>query len=222
MVWVLDECDAEVAGQRLVLLALANFSYDGTPPFRAFPSVASIARAARMSERNAQYSLRALEEKGYIVRLGASEYGTYIYEFGGAKIAPPQEVAPEPRHTNERITHPHGSGATSGVSVSQIAPLDLSGEQQEVLRVLRAVADMKGLDSPRVDLILKAMQAYPNVDHLVEAESLEAWAVNPKKVFANINSTYRAWLRRSSEKPRSTMKDEQMGAVKAVREMFDW
>lgn len=221
MVWVLDECDADVAGQRLVLLALANFSYDGTPPFKAFPSVGSLANAARMSERNTRYSLRSLEEGGYITRVGTSEYGTYVYEFGGgANLAPRQPTAPEPRYTNERILHLHGSGAIQDQNQSQIAPLDLNSAQQEVLKTLRAIADSRSMPPPRVDLVLKAMSAYPEVDHVEEAASLEAWAANPKKVFANINSTYRSWLRRANERrPSAEEVDEKQRRKDVLQDM---
>lgn len=111
--WVLEHSEAKL-GQRLVLLALADHACDdGTD---AYPSVSTIARKARMSERAVQTSLKALSGSGQVVCMGVSQKGTKNYTIigpfneGGEESAPPklttqgaklttsggEESAPEP------------------------------------------------------------------------------------------------------------------------------
>jgi hypothetical protein len=62
--WVFDHSPVEHRGDLLVLLVLADHAHDdGT---RAFPSVETIARKARLSRRGAQLALRRLERVGAI------------------------------------------------------------------------------------------------------------------------------------------------------------
>ena len=82
----------------LALLAIADsFNDDGRG---AFPSIATIAKKIRMSERNAQYLLRKLEESGeLVVDIAGGPAGCNQYSInsalleGGAKIAPPSRGA---------------------------------------------------------------------------------------------------------------------------------
>lgn len=76
MVWVMKHSD-ETLGRRLVLLALAEFAHDdGT---RAFPTVETISRRARLSESQTRVNLRALEASGAIVCTGKTTKGVRIY-----------------------------------------------------------------------------------------------------------------------------------------------
>lgn len=85
--WVLEHSDAKL-GERLVLLVLADHAeHDGT---NAWPAVATIARQTRLSERQVQRCLRALEARGEITktgshRAGAQRYGTHVYAVVMAK-----------------------------------------------------------------------------------------------------------------------------------------
>jgi hypothetical protein len=84
--WVLHNSPVDVSGQRIVLIVLADHAAsDGTG---AYPSVETIAREARMSERNARYCLRALEERGAIVPEGLGPNGTtrYSVQMGGSPL----------------------------------------------------------------------------------------------------------------------------------------
>ena len=66
MTWALHSAPVGDARDLLVLLALADFA---SPDGRGcFPSMSTVARAARCSERTAQRSLRALEAAGLIRR----------------------------------------------------------------------------------------------------------------------------------------------------------
>lgn len=76
-------------GTLVVLLALADCAHDdGTG---AFPSVETLGKKARMSERNVQYCLRRLIDSGEIEHTGKHGKGTNIYrvciEKWGANIA---------------------------------------------------------------------------------------------------------------------------------------
>lgn len=80
MVWVLEHSEAKL-GARLVLLSLAEYAHDdGT---KAFPSVESVSRKARLSERGTRDALRKLEGDGMIVRTGATKSGTNVYTVVG-------------------------------------------------------------------------------------------------------------------------------------------
>jgi hypothetical protein len=124
--WVLEHSEARLA-DRLVLLSLADHAKaDGTC---AWPSVGTICRHARLSRRQVQYSLQALEQAGAIVRVGESRARTAIWnivlqerlpiaqgahDLHGADSAPVQsaapggaEVAPEPSVEPSRTTPPN-------------------------------------------------------------------------------------------------------------------
>ncbi len=102
MVWVLEESEAKL-GDRLVLLTLAEHADDDGQD--AFPSVATISRKTRLSERAVHYALRSLEDAGRIARDGKGPHGTTNYRLimGGADPAGVQSTtastadsAPEP------------------------------------------------------------------------------------------------------------------------------
>lgn len=108
MSWVLKHSD-ETLGRRLVLLVLADHAKeDGSG---AWPSVETIAKEARLSERQVQYALRGLETSLSITCTGRTKKGTRVYavHMRGADIAPlaaqggaiydsegVQPIAPEP------------------------------------------------------------------------------------------------------------------------------
>jgi len=76
MSWVLRKSDSRL-GQRLVLLVLADHAKDdGTS---AWPSTDTIASEARMSSRQVQRCLDALERDGRIRNTGTSRAGTVIW-----------------------------------------------------------------------------------------------------------------------------------------------
>lgn len=78
--WAFAHSESKL-GDRLVLFALADHAKDdGT---YAWPSVSTIARAAKLSERQVQRCLRNLEEMGEIELAGRSRTGTNIYSVTG-------------------------------------------------------------------------------------------------------------------------------------------
>lgn len=85
MNWVFQNSPATL-GKRLVLLALADHADD--EGFDAYPSVATIAQKARMSERAVQYALRQLEDDAAIFCLGTSKHGTRNYAINMQPVRP--------------------------------------------------------------------------------------------------------------------------------------
>ena len=75
--WVFKNSEARL-GNRLVLLALADYAHDDGS--NAFPSVSSIAAKARMSDRQVQRALKELEAAGDITRAGKHGSGTTIWQ----------------------------------------------------------------------------------------------------------------------------------------------
>lgn len=114
LVWVLDHSEARL-GQRLVLLGLAEYAHDDGS--NAFPSVAMLARKARLSERATQTALRELERDGRICACGVSSFGTRIWRVimhGGADSAGVQipaemvsDSAPDPSKTQHQLQGQH-------------------------------------------------------------------------------------------------------------------
>lgn len=102
--WVLKNSEAQY-GARLVLIVLADHAdADGR---RAYPSVATIAREAKLEDRQVQRVLVELCETGRINRQGLSSFGTAVYDIvmvdgiaadvaareGRDNLSPPTSVA---------------------------------------------------------------------------------------------------------------------------------
>jgi hypothetical protein len=84
MAWVFEH-SASTVGARLVLLAVANHADKFGQ--NAWGSVQTYAAEARLSERQARYALRKLEQMGEIREVGQSEWGTHVYEMPGMEGA---------------------------------------------------------------------------------------------------------------------------------------
>jgi hypothetical protein len=234
MAWVLDFSPVKVSSDRLVLLSLANHA--DALGRKAYPSVAQIAREVKKDERTVQRALNRLKDGGHITQEGTSHFATTIY---AVVMTPPADCrgvtddtggGADDTQTVVKVgmnTHLHGLGVTGDTPLSLVPP-ETTPEQDKVMATLVSVANDRDLPGPRLDLVVKAMGAYPSVDHVAEADALEAWAANPKKQFANINSTYRAWLKRASEKPsqvrasEQSMKEEQLETVRAMKAKMGW
>lgn len=199
MAWVWSHSAVDSSGQRLVLLFMADCAHDdGT---NAFPSVMTIARACRMTERNARYCLRELEKAGHLKRTGVHPSGTYIYSVVmGAIFAGGQPIAPE---VVEKAIHTSSSTTTSGAAPCPpqqlAAPLDdLTDEEQEVMGILNDVADYHRAGKPRVSTVLKIMREFQQVDARDAARAMEAWADSPSRPMKNVSGTYRTFMRKRS------------------------
>lgn len=89
MAWVLNESPVR-GGERLVLLSLANQARGDRHPFRAWPSVATIAREARMSERGVRQALERLRTAGAIRRCVDESGRPLTHEFGAEEHENPR------------------------------------------------------------------------------------------------------------------------------------
>ena len=89
-------------GERLVLLAIADFADDHG---RAFPSVASLRTKSAMSERGVQQAITRLQELGELcVEIGAGPHGVNVYWVKLSALVPQAEVrtsAAEPAPVEE-------------------------------------------------------------------------------------------------------------------------
>lgn len=114
--WVLRESEA-TRGPRLVLLALADCAKsDGT---YAWPSVGTLTRHTRMSERAVQYALRQLVSEGHLTVRGKHQTGTTIYDIVGVQELHRGAIADQ-----EGVQLPAQGGAT-------IAPEPTENRQRE-------------------------------------------------------------------------------------------
>lgn len=124
--WAFAHSEAKL-GDRLVLFALADHAKDdGT---YAWPSVSTIARAARLSERQVQRCLRNLEEMGEIELTGRSRAGTNIYSVigfvraqGGDNLSPPEATGGDIHDTGGVTSTTSGGdvGVTRSVSTTTV------------------------------------------------------------------------------------------------------
>lgn len=119
--WVLRESETTL-GPRLVLLSLADHARsDGTC---AWPSVATLTRHTRMSERAVQYALRKLLDEGHIVEQGKSRSGTKIYDLVGV-----QELHRGGAKSDSKgVQNPAERGADSAPDPSENRQRDPSGK----------------------------------------------------------------------------------------------
>lgn len=150
--YVLEHSEATL-GARLVMIVLADHAQkDGT---RAFPSVETIARDARLSERAARAALRRLEESGEIVRTGTSKYGTNVYRIAGMQggevtSGGEDDDARGGKFATETVspTSPDPSSNPSSNPSEEIAPGAPSplfpGAAEEVLEFYRETFDLNG------------------------------------------------------------------------------
>jgi len=106
--WVFDNSEARL-GNRLVLLALADYAHDDGS--NAFPSVVSIAEKTRMSERQVRRALHELEASGEIERTGRHRSGTTIWQvsLGGDNLSggdilalKRSDLSPDPLEPSEK------------------------------------------------------------------------------------------------------------------------
>lgn len=147
--WVLDHSTAE-GRERLVLLSLANHA--GRDEWECWPSVATIAREARVSVRTAQRSLRLLEEQGHIEVAERGEPDLRVRADRRAnlyRIVRTDEVSPAvtPSQPDE-VTAEARRGDRSDAE-SAIAPhMDLEPKGEPSLVAEATVISFPGVDTP--------------------------------------------------------------------------
>lgn len=115
LIWVLEHSRAEHSA-RLVAIALANHA--GTDGGDAYPSIATIAREARLGESTVRAALEQLKELGEIEELGVSHVRTRLFCFP-MKVGEPAAVAVEAAPAE---------GADSGPPPDPAPPQNLAAE----------------------------------------------------------------------------------------------
>lgn len=120
--WVLEHSESRL-GPRHVLISIANHAKsDGTG---AWPSVSTISRESRLSEREVRYALRELEKSGELrTRQGKGPLGCNLYSLpmmgqslqgqkttrgGQNPTKTQQEFAPEPKSIEPSLIQPKES-----------------------------------------------------------------------------------------------------------------
>jgi hypothetical protein len=124
MSWVFDESDVQHRGDLLVLLVLADHASDDGD--HAYPSVETIAKKARLTDRGARLALRNLEASGAIEKTGKGPRGTFAYRVvmdpQARKSLPPAITAPRKSATEG------GKSVTSNVQATSPEPSKPSKE----------------------------------------------------------------------------------------------
>lgn len=163
MTWVFRYSESTLA-TRLVALGLADYAHDdGT---NAWPSIRTLARKARVSERACQYALRKLEQElGEIEATGVTDAGTTIWRIcmekrpqlalGGADFAGVQDL--QGRRSDAegvQISTPGGAGSAPKPSVEpsvepSVTPRPSDSARPEVLRLCNQLADAVAADGTR-------------------------------------------------------------------------
>ena len=158
MSWVLNE-PTTTGGDRLVLISLANHAHpDGSC---AYPSMATIAREANLTERAARYAMRRLEASGLIIEAAdgpasvradrRTRSWSIVMTDGGQPVAPRDEsrganddstggnlrhrggqpVAPEPKEEPTTEPNPARTSSSSLVASSSVAAASAAGASTE-------------------------------------------------------------------------------------------
>jgi Helix-turn-helix domain len=110
------EGSRQSGGALLVLLAIADFADDDG---LAFPSIGTLARKARLSERQVQRVLAELAAAGeLVVRPGAGRQGAHLFRVtvGGATPTPRQNVTPRQDVTPDTMSPPARRRRRAGVT----------------------------------------------------------------------------------------------------------
>jgi Helix-turn-helix domain len=150
LAWVLDHSD-ERLGNRLVLLALAEFAHDDGS--KAFPKVETLMTRSRLSERQVRNCLRSLEQSGAIVQTGTTQSGTHVYRVvgpfkGGANIAGlegSRGAKSDPRIAPDPTTKKDHSSSSNGLLPRSVAGKVVSSLEHEMASaILAAFNDAAG------------------------------------------------------------------------------
>jgi hypothetical protein len=211
--WVLRHSEESVPGRRLVLLVLADKA--GDDGRNAYPSVATIARESRLSERGVRYALRELEASGRIRALGihpqlrTTEYEVVMEEqSAGGNPEPPRgqsdaekvsQIAPEPSKEPSTTRQRKERARAQADEPPSDFPEDLRADAAAVHGVLRSVAEQHGAREVNLRAVCLAMQSRPRKAFVRVAYDLASWAQNPPRPVRDVVGTYRTFLDREPD-----------------------
>lgn len=104
--WVLDHATTRDSTEQMVLVAIAEQSFDDGMGAR--PSIARLARRCRMSRRSVQRALKKLCSRGVLLKTGRWKHGEYCFGIVGC-----QSVSPDDSSSPTQ-SHPQGDSVTPG------------------------------------------------------------------------------------------------------------
>jgi DNA-binding Lrp family transcriptional regulator len=211
--WVFRHSPESTPGRRLVLIVLADKAdHDGTG---AYPSVATIAREARMSERGVRYALRALEESGQIERRGLHPvYGTNEYavnmgqpvqggkptqEGGQTDADQVSQIAPEPSLEPSGTVKREERARAKADEVPDDFPENLRPHARIVYPLLRDVAEQHNARPVTARAVALTIMGNPGRRYVSEAHAFAAWAQAPPRPVKDVVGSYRTWLKRAEQ-----------------------
>lgn len=207
MTRVFDESEARL-GARLVLLALADFSNDDG---RSWPSVATIARKARLSPRQVQRILRDLETEGeLVVEEGAGPHGCNMYRIvfqGGDNLSPVENVRGDKSDTGG-VTFRTGGVTNRAENVSKMSPEPLVNHQVEPSSLNRQ--DARSQKRKRLTLFPEGFGVSPEMrswaierglsdaEVTYESERFEGWAIAKGAQYVDWVRAWQNWMVKSA------------------------
>lgn len=185
----------ESHAELLVLLALADFCNDEG---MCFPSVPSIAKKARMSERNARRVIRKLEEGGFLdieENRGRNATNRYWVRVGPAKpdnLAGLDKTGQDgPENRTPRAPKPDTAGHKTGHSYGRQTVIDPSGTVREpsAAEILETVvspetakdfiAHRKAMKKPvtaeAAKRLVRKVEGHPNPDAVFDESIANGW-----------------------------------------------
>jgi hypothetical protein len=222
--WVFKHSEESTPGRRLVLLILADHAdNDGR---NAYPSVATIAREARMSERGVRYALRELEASGQIRALGihpqlrTTEYQVLMGQRvpGGQRVQGGQplqgaapdsskggqmatdqvsQIAPEPSlKPSEEPPTSEGSAHARANELPPGFPVEFRPHAERACAILRDVAEQHNAREVTLRGVGLAIMGNPGRRFVAVAYELASWAQTGRRIRDAVG-TYRTFLGRA-------------------------
>lgn len=145
-------------GEYLLLICMARYAADdGT---RVFPSVATLAKDTRQSERAVHLQLRSLEFKGLIVRVGVSRHSTINYRVNLEKLSTGDERPSPPLNDVPPIPESHAR-TPERRSPDSLSNSSLNRQKPEIEKQEKFVKTEAGTNALRsIQDILKGKTAF--------------------------------------------------------------
>ena len=195
--WVWENADLS-GGMLLTLLAVADFAHDDGGG--AYPSMAALARKARLSVRQSQRAIKRLTSMGYLeADYGAGPNSVNIYRVvmtapliaasQSAEMSPRQDVTPDkmsPRHPCHRGGDTHVTGGVTPMSPNPSS--EPSSEPSENIQDITLPTWWETLSKDRrwgtsidLDFIRDIDSIYGQYDLVIEARRCYQWLQDSSK-----------------------------------------
>lgn len=187
LVWKFKEISSRA--ELLLLLAIADYSNEDTG--EAWPSVESLAKKSRSSQRSVQRMLQSLSQRGYLrIAYNAGPNGTNLYWLlrGGDTMAPPSElvtpatgvqpVAPEPSGTVKAVQE-----VPKAISVQEVqaVPPDITVHSRERQNEPEVIAWNAHPELPKIKCLSPG-----RLKHLRQRRADPFWAANFDAALAKV------------------------------------